>query len=101
VNDSKKRRVQLSEDDRARMARLYEETTVRLTEMAMIVARNLGLDPDKHAPVFERARDADRAMTHMSIDPGVPVRLVSNSNRTSNGCYLYRESVAVACDELR
>jgi hypothetical protein len=69
MSDTKKRGVRLPENDRARMAVLYEETTARLTEMAMIVARNLNLDPDSHAPVFERARDKDRPMTHMSIDP--------------------------------
>lgn len=101
MNEGKKRRVHLSEEDRARMARLYEEATSRLTEMALIIARNLSLDPKNHGPVFERARDRDRSMANMAIESNAFVRLVSNSDRTSNGCYLYSEGVAVTCDELR
>jgi hypothetical protein len=36
--------VLLHAEDRQRMARLYEEVLIRLEEMAMITARNLGLN---------------------------------------------------------
>ena len=44
--------VKLSPEDRARMARLYEETYGRLQEMALIVARNLGMDTKGIVPTF-------------------------------------------------
>src|SRR5262245_38162537 len=43
--------VALSPDDRARMQRLYEEVTSRLTEMAEVVSRNLDLGGELY-PMF-------------------------------------------------
>jgi hypothetical protein len=47
--------IRLSPEDRARMARLYEETYSRLQEMALIVARNLGMDVSQGIqPTFKK-----------------------------------------------
>jgi hypothetical protein len=43
----KKGTIRLSSEDRARMERLFEETSSRRQEMALIVARNLGLKTSK------------------------------------------------------
>lgn len=46
-----KRDIPLSAEDRARMARLYEEVTGRVEEMALIVARTLGEDSQDHLEI--------------------------------------------------
>jgi hypothetical protein len=48
--------VSLSEEDRARMARLYEGVTGRVEEMALIVARTLGKPSQGHTEVVYRRR---------------------------------------------
>jgi len=88
--------VELSEEDAIRMATLYEEVVPRLTEMAYIVARNLGLDPQSHAPVFER-RGKERSMQNMAIEPDAHVRILSNAEGDSTGCYDYKKRAVVLC----
>ncbi len=47
--------IHLSEEDRYRMAKLYEEISGRLEEMALITARNLNLETlDQIEPTFRR-----------------------------------------------
>jgi hypothetical protein len=48
--------VPLSEEDRARMARLYEEVSGRLEEMALIVARTLGKTSEGYTEVAFKRR---------------------------------------------
>jgi hypothetical protein len=97
MSDKSKRAVPLNREDRERMAKLYEEVASRLVEMGMIVARTLGLDPKSHAPVFERRKDEDRKMADMVVESEPFVRLISNQDRTSTGCYSYLSSAVMLC----
>ena len=91
------RLVQLPEDDRVRMARLYEEVTPRLIEMALIVSRVLSLSPAEHAPLFTARQPSDRRMANMVIEPNVPVRLLADATGTSTGCYIYSDGAVLLC----
>jgi hypothetical protein len=89
--------IALNEEERARMAKLYEQVSASLKEMALITARVLQLDPSKHAPTFERRSPGDRQMTDMSIEPDIFIRVVSNFDGSSTGCYSYAKGLIMLC----
>ena len=85
--------ILLHAEDRQRMTRLYEEVLTRLEEMAMITARNLGLDPRsvfevRFSPVGETVNGESGAVEI--------VRDVFTS-----GCYDYARGVCFQHDPLR
>ena len=51
----------LSEDDRQRMARLYEEVQGRLKEMSLIISRTLGMQLSDSTRVMLRPREGKEA----------------------------------------
>ena len=51
----------LSEDDRQRMARLYEEVQGRLKEMSLIISRTLGMQLSDSTRVMLRPREGEEA----------------------------------------
>ena len=75
------------------MTRLYEEVVTRLEEMAMITARNLGLNPQSLLEVrFSRLDQAENG------NPGA-VELVRDT--FTSGCYDYARGVCFQHDPLR
>jgi hypothetical protein len=61
--------IPLSSEDRARMVRLYEETSARLHEMALIVARTLGMATSKGIePTFKRPQHEADALTFKGLE---------------------------------
>ena len=110
--------VALSPDDRARMKRLYEEVTSRLTEMAQIVSRNLGLGGELY-PMFsplpanhpapklksnKKGREGE-AKKKKKKKPAVIITDLGNGielacdrdNPTNCGCYFTEEEVCAPC----
>jgi len=75
------------------MTRLYEEVLTRLEEMAMITARNLGLDP--------------RALLEVRFSPlgqaknGDPDAVELVRDAFTSGCYDYSRGVCFQHDPLR
>ncbi|MDT0353595.1 hypothetical protein [Pseudonocardia charpentierae] len=77
--------VNLSAEDRARMARLYEEVRGRIAEMARIASRVLGLEEKDGKIVFAPVlRDQARAV-HMNFDESEAIEIVC----TPSGCGCY------------
>ena len=73
--------VLLHSDDRQRMTRLYEEVLTRLEEMAMITARNLGMNAGARFDI------AFRPLTAAVAGEFEAVELVRGLSGT--GCYDY------------
>jgi hypothetical protein len=110
--------VALSPDYRARMARLYEEVTSRLVEMAQVVSRNLEFDGELY-PSFtplgagHRAHDVKskkkgragqapkkkkkKKTTLVITDLGEGVSLVCNADHTLCGCYFEDLGMCAPC----
>lgn len=82
--------VKLADDDKHRMARLYEEIEGRLEEMALIASRTVGLAIGKDA-VTQFQREA----TEGEGPGGVDIEIVC----TPEGCicYDYREGTCSVC----
>jgi hypothetical protein len=78
-----KEAVVLCSEDRMRMVRLYEEVQTRLDEMAMIVARTLGLQAGPTAQVKFSPRFADSEVTATAVE------IVSTPRGC--GCYDYTQ----------
>lgn len=85
--------VLLYAEDRQRMARLYEEVLVRLEEMAMITARNLGLNSGSASEV--RFSPVCAAVN----GEGTAVELVRDV--FASACYDYARGVCFQRDPLR
>jgi hypothetical protein len=89
----------LSVEDASRMARLYEEVTGRLEEMALIVARNLGLETrDQMQSMFVPAgQPSHQHGTTPNVEDVVfrGVRIVCSP--TGCGCYDYDGGVCREC----
>ncbi|QEL16450.1 hypothetical protein [Limnoglobus roseus] len=85
-----KGRTPLGPEDRARMARLYEEVKGRLEEMALIVSRTLHL-PD--------SGDALAVFHPRPVKPGermpVDIEIICHGNVC--GCYDYRDGTCGPC----
>jgi hypothetical protein len=77
--------VLLHADDRHRMTRLYEEVLTRLEEMAMITARNLGMNAGAGFDV------AFRPLTAATIGDFHAVEVVRGLG--GSGCYDYHRGV--------
>ncbi len=78
--------VELSEPDRYRMARLYEEVQGRLVEMSHIVARTLGQQISERTTVMLRPTDAKS--TERSGSGHVEVHCTETSpHHFECGCY--------------
>lgn len=108
--------VALSPDDRARMERLYEEITSRLTEMAQVVSRNLDLGgelypmfsllPASHrAPKLKankkgRGGQAQKKKKKPPVfvsEPENGIEIVCNKDHSECGCYYYDLGVCGPC----
>lgn len=85
--------VLLHAEDRQRMARLYEEVLVRLEEMAMITARNLGLNSASACEV--RFSPVGAAVN----GDGAAVEIVRDV--FASACYDYARGVCFQHDVLR
>lgn len=70
-----KKFVKLADDDRQRMARLYEEVKGRLTEMSLIVARNLNLPTNNETTVMLRPVNHGNDGGHKSSAPANAVEV--------------------------
>jgi hypothetical protein len=82
--------VLLHAEDRQRMTRLYEEVLTRLEEMAMITARNLGLNPRSLLEVrFSQAENGNPDAVELVRDA------------FTSGCYDYARGVCFQHDPLR
>jgi hypothetical protein len=95
-----KKFITLSDSDTNRVAVLHDEILERISEIGRIVAPKLGLDLATHYPTFERHEiDID-----LSPRPGVSieervvlVRVLTNADGTSTGCYLRKTGVITLC----
>ena len=85
--------VSLDAEDRHRMARLYEEVLVRLEEMALITARNLGLNSGSGCEI--RFSPVGAAVN----GEGSAVELVRDV--FASACYDYTRGVCFQHDPLR
>ncbi len=95
------RAVPLAPDDRARMARLYEEIEGRLHEMALIAGRTLDMDLTE-VESASLGRLAERSFSSVLPDPVEekqkpfnPIRIVCTP--TGCGCYDYNIGVCQPC----
>ncbi len=86
----------LVQEDRIRMARLYEEVDGRLEEMALITARTLGLNTSDRISAFERLGQASQAVSSDErpiVFQGVKIICTSSGC----GCYDYDTGECFAC----
>lgn len=84
--------VELSDDDKQRMSRLYEEVHGRLREMSLIVARNLGMQLSERTKVMLRPvdvrADSPTDQPTMSSNGQVEVHCTETSpGHFECGCY--------------
>ena len=88
--------VELSEEDKVRMARLYEEVSGRVTEMALIVGRTLGRDTEDAIEIaFARTlKERNGGTTPAPPDPSG--RMIHFSN-CEWGCYDYVTGECYPC----
>jgi hypothetical protein len=83
--------VSLSSEDRARMARLFEEVESRLHEMARIAARTLNRDT---SPGYEIKFNPHPSK--QTDEPG-PVDIEIICDEHGCICYDYREGICIPC----
>jgi hypothetical protein len=89
--------VRLSEEDRVRMERLYEEVSARVMEMGLIVGRALGRDTrDALEIAFSRSLKERNGGTTVPPDPEPSGRMIHFSN-CEWGCYDYESGVCEPC----
>ncbi len=90
ANCNPKPRVQVSNDDRQRMARLYEEVIGRVAEMGQIVARNLEFGPRYPVSKFTLNVGADAGrVVDIEFEPEPVIG-------DKNGCY--KDPPGVCCE---
>lgn len=75
VKSKAKKFVKLPEEDKQRMARLYEEVKGRLTEMSLIVARNLKMPTTDQTTVMLRPVNHGREKTDKHSAPSNAVEV--------------------------
>jgi len=90
--------ISLSKVDHERMARLYEEVNGRLTEMALIVSRTLGIKLDEHTPRFMPLQDLQKARL-LGVKPGDHVQILASPDGTSSACYVYSLGICTPCGD--
>lgn len=87
--DAVKQPVRLEPEDRARMARLYEEVVARLNEMGHILSRTLDVDLAEHIVVLQ-PRHRGRPD---------PVQILAGRTDDSSACYSHREGTVSLCGQ--
>jgi hypothetical protein len=87
--------VRLSDEDRIRMEKLYEEVSGRVMEMSLIVGRALGRDTKEAQEIaFSRSLKGENGGTKA---PDPPFRVIHFAN-CEWGCYDYITGVCEPCD---
>lgn len=93
----KSKSAHLSDEENARMARLYEEVSGRLEEMALITARVLHLDRDKLKVSFEREEQTKEVIldAHTNVVKLKGVRIICGPDGC--GCWDYDAGLCYSC----
>jgi len=96
--------VVLPESDKQRMAQLYEEVHARLTEMSLIMTRNLGMTRSRNTRVMFRPMEVqeDNAKAfdteQLSLDGPVEVHCTETPpGHFECGCYDYSAGTCGPC----
>lgn len=92
--------VELSEPDKQRMARLYEEVHSRLVEMSLIVARNLGMNISERTTVMLRPINVKANKTTEQAPAGRKVEVHCTETSAGHfecGCYDYEAGTCGPC----
>jgi hypothetical protein len=92
--------VELSEHDKQRMARLYEEVQGRLVEMSLIMARNLGMNISERTTVMLHPVNvkAGKPTEEAPVGRKVEVHCTeTSSGHFECGCYDYEAGTCGPC----
>ncbi|MDN7671326.1 hypothetical protein QZM22_02015 [Burkholderia oklahomensis] len=92
--------VRLSDEDRARMEKLYEEVSGRLREMALITARNLRLSTTKKMDVLFFPPNTAHKSGSKPVEAAKPIVFEGTEIICSSsgcGCYDFDAGVCYVC----
>jgi len=87
--------VELPAEDRARMARLYEEVRGRLAEMALITSRVLGLEEKEGKIVYAPVLRNQARAAHITFDESEAIEIVCTPSGC--GCYDHHAGTCEPC----
>jgi hypothetical protein len=93
----KEKNFPLSSEDKARMARLFEEVESRLQEMGRIAARTANLDAAAKYQVkfLPRQQESNPDSGGGSGPGGVDIEIICDQHGCI--CYDYREGICIPC----